>query len=104
MIVKRIMHKAPRAALTDARREIFGIPVIIEKAEDQFVIMDDEIAMYGVGDTIEIAMEDYRNVVKEYFQMLNSKQGKLGPHLEKHWRYLCTKRLVSGEVDEYKVP
>ena len=92
------------ATATDSQQEIFGIPVIVEKAGDQFVVMDDEIAMYGVGDTIEAAKEDYRNIVKEYFQMLNSRQGKLGPHLESHWRYLCTKQLVPGVVDGYTVP
>ena len=84
---------------TDSHKEIFGIPVIIERDEDQFVIMDDEINMYGVGDSIDEAIEDYKDAVTEYFQMLNSKQDKLGPRLEKHWHYLRTKTDHFGESE-----
>jgi hypothetical protein len=81
-------EEAPVATTTDSHREIFGIPVITEKDEDQFIIMDDEINMYGVGDSIDEAIEDYKDVVEEYFQMLDSKHENLGPRLKEHWHYL----------------
>jgi len=69
---------------------IFGISVIIEH-DDYFVISDNEINMYGVGDTVAEAEEDYKSVVISYLEDLEINESKLGEHLKEHLSYLRDK-------------
>lgn len=78
-------------------REIFGIPVTVERDGDQFLVTDHEINMYGVGDTVEGAVEDYRSVVLEYFEILEERAERLSEHLMRHLRYLRTKAQHFGQ-------
>jgi hypothetical protein len=42
----------------------------IGRADDQFLMTDEIIPLYGVGPTPEAAMVDYRSVVVEYYESL----------------------------------
>jgi len=42
----------------------------IGRADDQFLMTDEIIPLYGVGLTPEAAMADYRSVVVEYYESL----------------------------------
>ena len=77
--------------LTDNHFTIFGIPVIIEKEDDHFIVTDSEINMYGIGRTRKDAEEDYKSVILEYFEFLNENEGKLSDHLRRHLCYLRVK-------------
>ena len=77
--------------------EIFGIPVTVERDGDQFLVTDCEINMYGVGDTVEDAVEDYKSVVLEYSELLEKRAERLSEHLMRHLRYLRTKAQHFGQ-------
>jgi hypothetical protein len=70
---------------------IFGIPVIIECEDDSFTIVDYEINMYGVGDTIVEAEEDYKSVVLSYLEDLEINESRLDERLKEHLYYLREK-------------
>ncbi|MEK7400357.1 MAG: hypothetical protein AAB116_25710 [Candidatus Poribacteria bacterium] len=72
---------------------IFGIPVTIE-FDEYYVISDNEINMYGVGDTIAEAEEDYKSVVLSYLEDLEENESKLGEHLKGHLYYIREKLSV----------
>ena len=67
---------------------IFGIPVIVEQEGNLFTITDYEINMYGVGNSIEKAEEDYKSVVMSYLEDLNANEDQLSEQLKKHLYFL----------------
>lgn len=64
---------------------ILNIPVTVED-DDGFVVSDDIVNMYGAGDTLAEAKQDYKDNVLIYHEWLQV--GRLGPGLEKHLEYL----------------
>ncbi len=88
---------ASASLATSDSREIFGIPVTVERDGDQFLVTDYEINMYGVGNTVEGAVEDYKSVVLEYFEILEGRTDRLSEHLVRHLRYLRTKAQHFGQ-------
>jgi len=70
---------------------VLGIPVTIERDNDLFTVTDYEINMYGVGSTIEDAIEDYKDFVKSYFEDLKANEDKLGENLRWDLCYLRSK-------------
>jgi len=70
--------------------ETLSIPVTIEY-DGYFVISDNEINMYGVGDTVVEAEEDYKSIVLSYFEDLEENEYKLDGHLKGHLDYLREK-------------
>ena len=88
---------ASASSATSDLREVFGIPVTVERDGDQFLVTDYEINMYGVGDTVESAVEDYKSVVLEYFEILEERADRLNKHLMRHLRYLRTKAQHFGQ-------
>ena len=53
----------------------------IGRADDQFLVADAVIPLYGIGPTPQEAMEDYRSVVVEYYESLEAEAGELAPSL-----------------------
>lgn len=68
--------------------DIFGIPVEIVKDEGSYSVTDCEVNMYGVGDTVAEAVEEYKSVVSEYLDNLERDKSILGKHLKQHLEYL----------------
>lgn len=92
--MSQIIHAQyhPEATLPDQDiPHIFGIPVVIEREDDSFTIVDYEINMYGVGDTLVEAEEDYKSVVLSYLEDLEINESKLGEYLKGHLYYLREK-------------
>ena len=58
------------------------------KADSQFFVTDEVIPLYGVGDTPQEAMDDYRSVVVEYYESLEEDCAKLGTSLQKQLEVL----------------
>ena len=54
----------------------------IGRSEDQFLITDEIIPLYGVGPRPEEAMADYRSVVVEYYESLEEDAEELGRSLQ----------------------
>jgi len=67
--------------------KLLGIPVIIEKDDDYFVVSDHVVNMYGRGDTEADAIEDYKSAVREYVIELREAP-ELGKTLREHLVYL----------------
>lgn len=62
----------------------FKIPVSIIAelvANQKWRIRKEGICVYGTGDTIEQALEDYKDVVLDYFDMLIRRHPDLNAHL-----------------------
>jgi predicted RNase H-like HicB family nuclease len=69
---------------------IFGIPVTIEY-DEYYTVIDNEINIFGVGDTIAEAEEDYKSVVLSYFEDLEENESRLADNLKEHLFYLREK-------------
>ncbi len=76
---------------TDSSLSIFGIPVSIEKDENNIVVTDYIIHMYGVGNDIQSAIEDYKISIKAYFEELEEEESNLGDNLRNQLCYLREK-------------
>ncbi len=70
---------------------VFGIPVEIEIHEDAVVVTDYIVNMYGVGDSIQEAIEDYKTSIKAYFKELQEDENRLGSNLKYHLYFLRSK-------------
>lgn len=44
--------------------------------------------LYGVGDTVEEALADYKLVLVDYYEVLEAESWRLAPHLYKHLQAL----------------
>jgi len=60
----------------------------IGRSEDQFLITDELIPLYGVGPSPEEAMADYRSVVVEYYESLEEDTEELGRSLREQLEVL----------------
>jgi|GEM_PF-4012194 len=93
---EELIMEVEQSLSTDIHFAIFGIPVTIEEDGDFFIVSDSEISKYGIGDTREEAIEDYKSVILEYFEILNENEEKLSEHLKRHLYYLRMKEKHFG--------
>ncbi len=68
--------------------EIHGIPVRIRLDADRVFVSDDQLDLYGVGDTVEEAKQDYWLAVQDYYADLSQHAEHLAEHMEEHLRFL----------------
>ena len=82
-------------------KTIFGIPVItIENIESKdFFVTDCVVHQYGVGNSIQEAVDDYKITVKAYYASLQEDEGRLGSDLN-----LCYLRKVFEEINNGDAP
>ena len=73
---------------TDKLLNIFGIPVTIEIDEGAIIVTDDEIHMYGIGNTLQEAIDDYKLCIALYLEELEESEERLGANLKQHLHYL----------------
>lgn len=78
----------PQLFATDRHLNIFGIPVEIEVDEDAIIVTDYIVNMYGVGNSMQEAIEDYKISIKAYFKELEENEEKLANNLMQHLHYL----------------
>ena len=97
--VVRLHYPAPLSQFTNAQEisqsygtggslTVLGIPVVIEIDENSIVVTDYILHMYGVGNSVKAAIEDYKTAVKSYFEELQENEDKLGSKLKQHLIYL----------------
>ena len=67
---------------------ILGMDVGIGRDKSAFIVTDGIVNMYGVGDSIEEAIEDYKITIKAYFDDLQEDEDNLGCNLRQHLNYL----------------
>ncbi|MDZ7696689.1 MAG: hypothetical protein U5R49_07130 [Deltaproteobacteria bacterium] len=53
----------------------------IARSADAFIMRDEKIPLYGVGETPQAAMDDYRSVIVEYYESLDADADHLGAAL-----------------------
>jgi hypothetical protein len=53
----------------------------VGRTENQFLVADEHIPLYGVGATPEEAMDDYRSVVISYYESLEEDSSELDADL-----------------------
>jgi len=64
--------------------EMQGIPVTIRFTGQGYFISDDVFNLYGEGNTLEAARQDYRIAVQEYRADLEAHSEHLAPYLAEH--------------------
>ena len=79
--------------------DIHGIPVRIRLDGDRVFVSDDQLDLYGVGDTVEEAKQDYWLAVKDYYADLCQHAEHLAGHMEEHLKLLHP--IFSGLKDAY---
>lgn len=78
----------PQPSETGKFINIFGIPVTIEIDEDAIIVTDYIVHMYGVGNTLQEAIEDYKISIKAYREELLEDEDRLNSNLKQHLYYL----------------
>lgn len=78
----------PQPSETGKFLHIFRIPVTIEIDEDAIIVTDYIVHMYGVGDTVQEAIDDYKSSIKAYLKELQEDEDRLGNNLKRHLYYL----------------
>lgn len=71
---------AENGVLSDVR----GIPVTIRFTGEGYFVSDDVFNLYGEGNTLEAARQDYRIAVQEYRADLEAHADHLAPYLAEH--------------------
>lgn len=54
----------------------------VDRDGDNYLVTDEVIPLYGVGATVEQAMEDYRSALVEYYETLEENADRLADHLQ----------------------
>lgn len=80
-----LLHLLSKGGISD---EVHGIPVRIRFDGDRYFVSDDVLDMYGIGDTIKEAEEDYWIAVQEYYDDLSANADKLVGYLREHLAFL----------------
>ncbi len=83
----------PQLSGTDKFLHIFGIPVTIGIDENEIVVTDYIVHMYGVGNDEQEAIEDYKISIKAYLEELQEDEDRLGSNLQQHLYYLRSKLM-----------
>jgi len=85
----------PISQLNHPRYELLQpITVTVELDRDthEYIISDDQIDMYGIGESLTDALYDYQISIVEYFELLMRDEEKLEGRLKRHFDYL--KRII----------
>ena len=81
-------------AKTGVTDEVHDIPVRIRFDGSQYFVSDERLDLYGVGNSIDEAREDYCLAVQDYYADLSANAGHLARPLQEHLSYL---RQVLGQ-------
>ena len=80
--------------------EVQGIPVTIRFTGEAYFVSDDLFNLYGEGNTLEAARQDYRVAVQEYRADLEAHADHLAPYLAEHLAQLRTLESASAADNE----
>ena len=84
----------------DTRWELaYDLPVEVNTSPEEVVIVTSlDLQEYGIGDSLEIAIEDLLTSLSDYFQSLESREEKLGSSATEDLRTL--RRLLRTQADK----
>lgn len=82
------------------RSEVQGIPVTIRFTGERYFVSDDLFNLYGEGNTLEAARQDYRVALQEYRADLEAHADHLAPYLADHLAQL--RRLESATTTDVR--
>ncbi len=77
--------------------EVFGIVVYVDWDGTDYVVSDEIIHMYGIGESLAGAVQDYKETVHEYYYLLKGDSITLGNYLKGQLDYLQEKRGGSSD-------
>ena len=69
----------------------------VDRDGENYLVIDEVIPLYGVGPTVEEAMEDYRSALVEYYEMLEEDADRLAKHLREQLELLRRVFALSEE-------
>ena len=75
--------------------QVHGIPIRIRFDGDRYFASDDRLDLYGVGNSLDEARQDYWLAVQDYYADLSANADSLATHLKQHLDFL---RQVFDEV------
>jgi len=85
---QRLLRQAEDRAASLDRAIAQHIPTVIERDGDHYLVSDEVVNMYGIGETVEEAMADYRSMLVEYYESLLEDADRLSAHLRAHLELL----------------
>ena len=68
--------------------EVHGIPVRIRFDGALYFVSDDRLDLYGVGNSIDEARQDYWLAVQDYYADLSANADRLARHMQEHLAFL----------------
>ncbi len=74
--------------LSDRRRLVRPITIVIEYDDGEFVVSEPEFHMHASASTESEAIEAFRRILSGYLDVLTSRENKLGPQLRDQLNYL----------------
>jgi hypothetical protein len=81
------LHTLPVPAADGYSRALSSpFPIRVEHAEGEFVVSDDVLLMYGHGQSLNEALEDYGATLLDYYELLIEREaaGDLGSNERSH--------------------
>jgi len=92
---QQIMAFLAEAGINDT---IHGIPVRVRFDGERFFVSDDIVDLYGVGDTLDEARQDYWLAVQDAYADLSANAEHLARHLQKQLAFLRQVFAGAGEA------
>jgi prevent-host-death family protein len=78
--------------------EVQGIPVTIRFTGEEYFVSDDLFNLYGEGNSLEAARQDYCVAVQEYRDDLEAHVDNLAPYLAEHLAQLRALESTAAEA------
>jgi len=78
---RQLLELLGRIGLND---EIHGIPVRVRFDGERYCVSEDVLDLYGIGDTLEEARQDYWLAAQDYYADLSANADRLAGHLQEH--------------------
>lgn len=69
----------------------------VDRDGDNYLVTDEIIPLYGVGSTVEEALDDYRSALVEYYETLEEDADRLAKHLREQLELLRQVFALSEE-------
>ena len=67
-----------------ASSEIHGMPVRVRFDGERYCVSDEAIDLYGIGDTLAEARQDYWLAAQDYYADLSANADRLAGHMKEH--------------------
>jgi prevent-host-death family protein len=76
--------------------QVHGLPVRVRFDGERYWINDNTLDLYGVGDTIDDAKQDYWLAAQDYYADLTANTDRLASHMQAHLEIL--RRVVAPDL------